>query len=149
MLALGAGLPALTTLGCAVLSIGQTSYLTPVQQRQKHDCAIAALATYLQVDYQKVADAAKQRHLDVEVLGGLTTSQLMQLSSDLGVTLRKESRFNPVQETVIIYVLTKVGTYHAVVIEHGYAIDPSDAVMTPWVLAQEDWQSVYAVMTRY
>lgn len=135
---------------CAPIThLGLLPSYTNVQQRGVYDCAIAALATFLNRKYEDVERAVTARGFNVEKQQGLSAGQIMTLADDLGVDLRLDASASPVTGTMIAIVAPQGQTwYHAVVIHQGIVYDPMEDAPVPWALKQATWASTFTYIVR-
>ena len=91
---------------------------------EPNDCAICALACYLDVGYTDALRAAAE-HDPEAAYDGLDTAGIIQAAEELGATLRRVTRFDPA--TAYGIVMTRD---HAAVVREGWVLD-RDQVF-PW-----------------
>jgi hypothetical protein len=98
---------------------------------EPNDCAICALACYLDVSYTDALRAAAENDREA-AYEGLDTEGVIQAAEELGCTLTRVRRFDPAG--VYGIVLTHD---HAAVLRHGWVLD-RDQVF-PWA----EWRKKY------
>ncbi len=134
-------------VGCAtILDTGMGRRVALVEQRNGHDCAIAALAMATDTSYDRVDVARKQ--LGIDDSNGLTASQVVRIAALMHLRLDYATgEPNPAQDEGIVVVQVNPGDLnyaHAVYLYHAYVYDPADTSSpTPYVLAYTHWFRVY------
>jgi hypothetical protein len=97
---------------------------------EPNDCAICALACFLDVSYTDALRAAAEHDQEAAYLG-LSTEGIELAAEELGTTLQRVRRFDPAKSYGIV-----VTPDHAAVVRHGWVLD-RDQVF-PWA----EWRKV-------
>lgn len=100
----------------------------PMAQRGGNDCAVAALAMLLGVDYLAVLHACEKRHYHVHKQG-LTSNGIVKIAAGFKLPLGNRRVLNLPEDGVGILTVRRGNTYHAVLFFHGLICDPCDGVV--------------------
>lgn len=95
----------------------------PIIQVGTSDCAVAALAMYLNVPYRLASEAARLENKTVHQKG-LYTTEIKRAAARMKVALVFIRR--PAEDASGILLIDKAGASHAAVLFQGVLIDPTD-----------------------
>lgn len=102
------------------------------KMRDKNDCGVWCLATYLSKPYEEVVAAVAQ-HDPAGGLNGMDTQHFIAAARTLGQVLEVRGQFDLDEDTGILFVrFVKGGAYHALVLKKGQVLDMRGTGISLW-----------------
>lgn len=110
-----------------------------IPARTDWDCGIATLSMLTNVPYEEVL-AAAGRIAPVE-RRGLWLHEIITISDELGVPLKRKRTYNPATSVGILHVFDK-GNYHVCILWQGMVIETDGTIWREWetYLATRKWK---------